>query len=254
MPIINSKRLEKIVHSALDEFYERRSNNIAGLKLEKVLKRKNPYLYRAIGYVSANEIVEELLKAYITSSDEGIFGDAFFEKVAEQVSDGHKSMTDSVDIEIHTESGIKAYAVKSGPSVFNSMSKTRQKQAFEECRKRLSKMRKHFEAIVGYSYGNKKQSEKSKMPFKELAGQDFWEYLTGDPDFYLKLITLMGDKPKEHLPAFLESYSAALNRFVRDFIKDFCFEDGRIDWEKLVEFNSGRKKTKKKAVAKKKAK
>lgn len=246
MSVINSKQLEQIVQDALDEFYERRINNINTLKLRNVLKRKNPYLYRAIGYVTANEIVEELMKAYITSSDEGIFGDAFFETVAEQVSDGHKSMTDSVDIEIHTQDGIKAYAVKSGPSVFNAQSKARQNQAFEECRKRLSKMRKHFEAIVGYGYGNK-QSKKTKYTFKELAGQDFWEDLTGDSDFYLKLIRLMGQKPKEHLPVFQDAFSAALNRFVRDFINEFCFDDGRIDWEKLVQFNSGHITTKKRA-------
>lgn len=238
MPTLNPNKLKKIIHKALEEFYRRRLKNLSGLKLKTVLKRKNPYLYRAIGYVTASEIVEELLKAYITSSDEGIFGDAFFEKVALEASNGNPSMTDSVDVEIHTDKEIKAYAVKSGPSVFNAQSKTRQNQAFEECRKRLSKLRKHFEAIVGYGYGNKK-STKTKYNFKELAGQDFWTDLTGDSEFYLKLIQLMGDKPKEHLPAFRDAYSAALNRFVRDFIDDFCFEDGRIDWEKLVRFNSG---------------
>lgn len=31
---------------------------------------------------------------------------------------------------------------------------------------------------------------------------------------------------------------AALNKFTAEFVKDFCFPDGRIDWEKLVRFVS----------------
>lgn len=240
MPITDPEALKEIINQALDEFYRRRLKAIFGLKLKDVLKRKNPYLYKATGFTKAHEIVEELLKAYVTSSDEGIFGDAFFETVAKEASQGQKSLTDSVDLEIHAPNEIRAYAVKSGPAVFNSQSKARQNQAFEECRRRVNNLRVHFEAIVGYCYGNKK-SRKTKYTFRELSGQDFWEDITGDPDFYLNLITLMGDKPKEHLPEFRDKYDAALNRFVREFTNEFCFSDGTIDWEKLVKFNSGRK-------------
>ncbi len=253
MPIIESEKLETIICDALNDFYKRRLASIDKLKLNDVLKRKNPYLYRAIGYTKASEIVEELLRAYIISSDEGIFGGAFFEKVALESCDGHESGNDSIDIEIHLESTVKAIAVKSGPSVFNSQSKKRQDQAFKKFFKILSKVQKQFDPIVGYCYGNKKSSE-TKYIFKELAGQVFWEELTGDSEFYLKLIKLMGDKPQEHYPVFREAYGATLNLFLGKFINEFCFEDGRIDWEKLVKFNSGRKikKSVKKKTTKKK--
>ena len=38
---------------------------------------------------------------------------------------------------------------------------------------------------------------------------------------------------------YKESYNRAVNRLVREFSNSFCREDGSIDWEKLVEFNSG---------------
>jgi hypothetical protein len=41
-------------------------------------------------------------------------------------------------------------------------------------------------------------------------------------------------------PAFEQSYQKASNRPVKEFINEFCLEDGSIDWERLVEFNSGR--------------
>lgn len=38
---------------------------------------------------------------------------------------------------------------------------------------------------------------------------------------------------------YKKSYNRAANRLVREFANSFCREDGSIDWEKLVEFNSG---------------
>ena len=38
---------------------------------------------------------------------------------------------------------------------------------------------------------------------------------------------------------FNASYQKAANRLVREFAQEFCLEDGGIDWERLVEFNSG---------------
>ena len=36
----------------------------------------------------------------------------------------------------------------------------------------------------------------------------------------------------------LECWDAAVNKFTAEFIRDFCFADGSIDWEKLVRFVS----------------
>jgi hypothetical protein len=176
----------------------------------------------------------------MSSSDEGIFGDAFFEPLAKFVSGGVVSPSEGVDVAIETDTTYKAIAVKSGPSVFNAQSKRRQSDDFRALGNRLRKLQKHFDPIVGYCYGKKQQRNVDNAPFRELAGQAFWEEITGDSDFYLKIIRLMKNKPQEHLPVYREAWDAAVNRFTRDFIQDFCDEDGSIDWEKLVKFNSGR--------------
>lgn len=44
---------------------------------------------------------------------------------------------------------------------------------------------------------------------------------------------------EKYVEEFDASYQKASNRLVREFTQEFCFEDGSIDWEKLVEFNSG---------------
>jgi hypothetical protein len=238
--MVSSSELEVKIGELLDNFYKRRTEKIAGLKLRETLKRKNPYLYRAIGVQKASEIVESLLSAYMSSSDEGIFGDAFFEPLAKFVSGGVISPSEGVDVAVETDTTYKAIAVKSGTSVFNAQSRKRQIHDFKVLGNRLKKLQKHFDPIVGYSYGKKKQRNIETASFRELAGQAFWEELTGDSEFYLKIIRLMKDKPQEHIISYRQNWDAAVNRFTLEFVKDFCHPDGNIDWERLVRFNSGK--------------
>lgn len=234
------EELEQKIAELLDNFYTRRIEKIQTLRLKDTLSRKNPYLFRAVGVQQANEIVTGLLTAYMSSSDEGIFGDAFFEPLTKFVSGGVVAPSEGVDVAIEDDNTYKAIAVKSGPNVFNAQSRKRQADDFNALRNRLRKLGKHFDAIVGYCYGKKVQTTYSKATFRELSGQVFWHELTGDPDFYLKIIRLMNDKPEKHLPPYLEARDAAINRFTKDFILEFCNDDGSINWEKLVHFNSGK--------------
>ena len=68
--------------------------------------------------------------------------------------------------------------------------------------------------------------------------------MTGDPDFYLKLIRLMKHYPQEHRVQYQVEWKKAVNRFERELLNNFSTPDGDIDWEKLVEFNSGKQKRK----------
>lgn len=239
MPL-TSKQIEEHVQQCLDNFYTRRIAKLSKLKLNDTLKRKNPYLYRAIGTESASELIGQFLSAYMSSSDEGIFGDAFFEPLAKLVSSATTAGGEGADIVRETTTTYTAIAVKSGPSVFNAMSRRRQNQEFMSLRSRMMKLQKHFDAIVGYCYGKKASNTKgSDQIFRELAGQAFWQELTGDSEFYLKIIAAMRTKPIEHKIAFREEWDKALNRFLREFTADYCHPDGAINWNLLLEFNSG---------------
>ena len=135
---------------------------------------------------------------------------------------------------------ISAIAVKSGPSVFNADSKKRQEQNFTAASKLAQQAKARYEAYIGYCYGKKKESGRGKPKmYQELAGKRFWAELTGDEDFYIKIIEYMGTMPEKYVADYKESYNRAANRLVREFANSFCREDGSIDWEKLVEFNSG---------------
>ena len=239
------KIIEQYVAECLDAFYARRIAKLSTLKLKDTLKKKNPYLFRAIGTESAVEFITQLLTAYMSSSDEGIFGDAFFEPLARLVSGAEVAGGEGADIAYESDTVYTAIAVKSGPSVFNAQSRRRQNQEFTSLRSRMLKLQKHFDAIVGYCYGQKQSPRKNtNVIFRELAGQSFWENLTGEADFYLKIIAAMKNKPAEHKLAFHCEWDKAINRFVRDFTVNYCSSDGGIDWDKLLLFNSGKKPSK----------
>ena len=237
---MKTDELGKLIANSLNDFYARRLQSLSTLKLRKILLRKNPYLYKAIGTESATEIVEEILKAYLSSSDEGIFGDSFFEPIAKAVSGGTVAPSEGVDVAVETKDRYKAISVKSGPNPFNASQVKRQIDEFETLRRRLTKLRKQFDPILGHGYG-KKQSPATKIKiYRDISGQQFWDELTGDSEFYQKLILLMEDDViRKHREEYHAEYQKAVNRYVREFTTDFCKADGSIDWSKLVAFNSG---------------
>ena len=77
--------------------------------------------------------------------------------------------------------------------------------------------------------------------YTEVAGQLFWEELTGDAEFYTKMIKLMQDIPKKHMEKYKPKHDASLNKrqnFQRSFVKLTALT------EKLVKFVSGNKQVK----------
>ena len=238
----DEEEVVEAIAKALETFYGSLIEKIDGLDILKIMKRKNPYLYRAKAMENASEIVENVLSAFVSSSEETIFGNCFFEPLAIAASGGNKALAEGIDIMVEHKdiNTIYAVAVKSGPSVFNADSKKRQEQNFTAASRLAQQAKARYMAYIGYAYGKKKESGRGKPKmYQEIAGKQFWAELTGDEDFYLKIIKFMGELPEQYVSAFKESYNKASNRLVREFSNQFCTEDGSIDWEKLVEFNSG---------------
>lgn len=243
--------LRHIVLTHLSRFYERRLKRLQDLKLRDILAEKNPYLFRAIGVESGTHVVEQLLDAYLSSSDEGIFGTEFFEPVAKAVCGGVVATAEGVDIAIETEDRYLAIAVKSGPNPFNSSQAKRQNDEFLALNSRLSKLRKQFDALLGHCYGRRSAESTKSRIYRIRSGQAFWAEITGDETFYLKLIhAIETDYACNHRLGYQRERARAVNRYVREFTTDFCDANGAIDWQHLVEFNSGRETTRRARVSK----
>ena len=237
---MDTKQLEALISQCLQDFYKRRLDKLGQLKLKTFLRRKNPYLFRALATESASEIVDKIMAAYIGSSDETIFGDAFFEPVARIVSGGKVSDGKGVDFIVESTERLLAVALKSGPNIFNSSQKDKQAQEFLSVRNRLYKMHKEFDPVLGHAYGRLDTKPSKDRIYRDLSGQAFWNEITGDDDFYLKLMRLMKDAPLKHKKEYDPIWNAAKNRFTSEFVQEFCLPDGHIDWEKLTRFVSER--------------
>lgn len=246
---VDGANLVSLVHDRLTSFYTRRIEALDKLELKKVLARKNPYLFRAIGVHHVSELIQNLLGAYSTSSDETIFGNEFFEPLARELAKAKTADGEGVDVVVETATRISAYAVKSGTSVFNSSSRRDQEQSFLKMRNRLFKTQKQFDPVVGYGYGRKGRPAKKALPFREVAGQGFWEELTGDPDCYVKILDAMQTYPDSHRIAFKQAWDRAVNRFSMEFMLNFMSGDGSINWGALLRYNSGNDPVKWKSFA-----
>ena len=82
----------------------------------------------------------------------------------------------------------------------------------------------------------------SEMTYYKFCGQDFWEFISGDPDLYVTIIYPLDIDAKKREPEFIEVYNAKLEGMAAEFREEFV-SNNRIDWVKLIEFvskNDGR--------------
>ena len=97
----------------------------------------------------------------------------------------------------------------------------------------------HVVAVNGCCYG-KTSRLYDKGDYLKLAGQAFWQLITGDESFYLRIVKPLEIRARERNTSFAAGRGAVLLKLECEFAAEFCEPDtGRIDWSRLVRFNSG---------------
>lgn len=74
MKTLNLDEVRKYVEENIGDFHTKRVEKLGDLKLKTILRRKNPYLFKAKNILTAQELIQAIIDAYISSSEEGIFG------------------------------------------------------------------------------------------------------------------------------------------------------------------------------------
>lgn len=240
---IDLKSVEKYVEENISIFHQKRIESLNNLKLSKILKRKNPYLFKAKNMLTAEQIIKGFLEAHISSNEEGIFGDwleglAIF--INNMVYGGWKSGIKGIDLEFDNDHIRFIVNIKSGPNWGNSSQIEKMKSDFNSAKRtlRTSNSKVNIIAVNGCCYG--KDNNPDKGSYYKYCGQQFWEFISGDSDLFVKIIEPLGHKAKERNDVFLTSYSQIINLFTKEFSNIYCKQNGDIDWEKLVRFNSER--------------
>lgn len=229
------------VEHNIGDFHAKRARSLANLQLKNMLLRKNPYLFKAKNILTAQDLVKTLLDAHLSSQEETIFGD-FLEGLAifvcNKVYSGRKSLAEGIDLEFEKDGTKYIVTIKSGPNWGNSGQIARMKDDFNKAKRILGFRIQNVVAVNGCCYG--RDNQPNKGDYLKLCGQRFWEFITGDKNFYTDIIEPLGHTAKEKNEEFMKACARIINKFTLEFMHSFC-RDGKIDWKKLVKFNSKQK-------------
>lgn len=238
-----------LAEHVITPFYETRLNNLSQLHLRSVLKRKNPYLFKAKNIELAGELVKSIVDAFLSSQEETMFGnmlEGFAIFVSKTLYGGFKSELKSVDLEFERDGKYHIVGIKSGTNWGNSDQVNKMRDNFNLAKKILRGrgVTNEIVAVNGCIYG------KDRTPFKthkdadkryyRYAGQEFWIFISGDDELYREIIKPIDREARQKDESFKRAYAAKINEMTQDFVRDFMTAENQIDWIKLVDYVSKR--------------
>lgn len=238
---MNLQQIYEYVEKHISIFHQRRLDYVQNkVDLLKILKQKNPYLFKAKNVLTAQDLVKGFLDAFLQSQEETLFGD-FIEGLAifvcDKVYGAKKSELTGIDLEFVKDGTIYVVEIKAGWNWGNSSQIRQLRVNFEAAKKSLwAKTGEKVVAVNGCCFG--KDNKQDKGGYLKLCGQRFWEFISGNEKLYIDIIEPIGYKAKHKNEEFSENYAHTINKLTLEFSQKFC-DDGKINWAKLVEYNSG---------------
>jgi len=234
--MIGKEKLTEFVDQKISAFHQSKLESIKTLELEHLLRRKNPYLFKAKNVTTVEEYVKYLIDAHLSSQEETMFGN-FLEKLAiyvcSEAFNGQKTPAEGIDLDFTRDGKRYIVSIKSGPHWGNSRQIKKMKDDFRKAKKIINQ---DVICVNGCCYG--RDNQENKGDYYKKCGQSFWAFISGEPDFYKKIVEPIGYKAKERNDEFNIEYTKLINKCGRSFNSTFLKNDGSIDWEKIVEFNS----------------
>lgn len=242
MKPLDIKSVETYVSDNIVDFHKRRLKSLEDLALGKLL-RKNPYLFKAKNITRASDLIDGLLDAFLSSSEEKLFGD-FLEKlavfVAAQTLGGHKSTASGVDLEFFNNSVHYVVSIKSGTNWGNSSQQNQLAQDLSNAVRRVKQANStaNVQPVLGICYGRTRTAH-TKRGYLKVVGQNFWYLISENEQLYTDIIEPIGYQAKHHNDGFIREKGNLTNRLTKTFMDRFCDQSGAINWLELVRFNSG---------------
>lgn len=245
--MLDSKIVRKFIREHVDEeFHAKRRVKISSLKIDTITKRKNPYLFKAKGFLTSDELVSSLLDALLSSGEETSFGD-FLEKIAiftaEQALRGYKSGIKGIDLEFNKDKTRYLVTIKSGPYWANSGQKNTLKNNFKTASQILRTSgglkTSQITCIEGCCYGNS-ETKIFKDNHYKLCGQDFWTFISdGNEKLYLEILEEVSFETEKNRILLNEIIQKKREELTLSFKEKYSENDNKILWDRLLIDNSG---------------
>jgi hypothetical protein len=236
--------VRQFVNTNIDSFHQAKIRSIEMLSLKGLMRKKNPYLFKAKNIQLAQDFVISLLNAHISSSEEELFG-TFLEGlaifIAEQTSNIIHISRPGIDLELIRGGKYLLIQIKSGTNWGNSSQQARQKDNFIAAVEQVRLEQGadiEIQPVLGICYGKTRTAYAYNKLAVKVVGQNFWYLISGIENLYTDIIEPLGYRAKEHTEAFEKQKAQVVNKFTEEFMATFC-DDGIINWERIVHFNSG---------------
>lgn len=231
-------------------FYQKRTESVSALRLDSILKRKNPYLFRAKNIRSAGEMANQILTAHLSSQEETIFGN-LMEELAIHICGGiyggfkpPENVWKSIDLIFDLDNTRYLVGIKSGPNWGNSDQIAAMKRNFKIAREKVISegWMGSVVCVNGVMYGrdnnplkiDQKDPEKS---YYKYCGQDFWSLISGDRNLYTKIIAPLGERARFRDEHFQALCVRTENRLTSEILSRFV-ENDEVQWELMVQYVS----------------
>lgn len=248
---LNLADVYEYVSENVEQFHANRLKKLEDLGLNDLLRRKNPYLFKAKNVLTAEMLIRGILDAHLSSQEETIFGD-FLEGVAifvcGQVFGGHNKPStndiEGIDLIFERDNRVYIVEIKSGPHWGNSSQIKKMMQNFYAAIDNLANQYSNQEIIPinGCLYGkdNRPYKQRADGSYWKLCGQDFWSFISGNEALYTQIIEPLGYEAKQRTETFDREYARVINRLTVNFAKKYCTNEGDIIWDEITRFVSRR--------------
>ena len=240
--ISSDRRVQYFLDRRFSALERRRVLDLENLELDQLLQTQNPYFFLGKSTHTAPDIIGGLVNTHLCTQEEMIFGSMLGSlaiHVCGIARGGRASGIVGVDLEFEDDDRLYVISLKSGPN-WGSPEQIRQMRIdFRRAYKILSQGNSglRIQAIDGRCYGQTSEKH-DRGDYWKLSGQRFWELISDDADFYAQIIEPLAIRAKTRNEEFHELYGATQNRLAAELIKRFARSDFKIDWLKIVEFNS----------------
>ncbi|PYS80784.1 MAG: cytosolic protein [Acidobacteria bacterium] len=238
-----------LAEHVITPFYNVRLEGLQSLRLSSILKRKNPYLFKAKNIELAGDLIKSVVDAFLSSQEETIFGnllEGFAIYVSNVLCGGFKSDLKSVDLEFQRDGVYYIVGIKSGTNWGNSDQVNRMRDNFKAARRILRGrgVTGKIVAVNGCIYGRDRNPLKTHVDrdkhYYKHAGQTFWHFISGDDNLYREIISPIDKEARLKDETFKRAYAAKVNEMTQDFTANFMTPENQIDWIKLIDYVSKR--------------
>jgi hypothetical protein len=199
-------------------------------RIKSLISRSNPYML--VEFDNDIDFLLKVIETYLGKSWSTYHGN-LLEYIQCSLSGGVKSDEVGMDIDLQNNT----YA---GAKSSSSWANADQRKTMERNSKRL-KEKKQAKVFVTCAYGKGKKEYES---YTQLAGQEAWEFLTGDEDMYYKVLNAL-EEHKSEVIKLKESVYGDLTNDAIEFWKKNFYTNHKFDKKKYIDYVSKKREVRK---------